>query len=136
MLFCVDAQSIEKMMQAPIVENTIPFSHEALRELYKKLDFTIRAKTLEFFMATNALIPTKNPPYPSSIFRDRTQHIIIVLSYLLGYNTDQWVDEAIIGFLYILSLDVKPTVMFNYAQFLADVIHEQFLKFQIEEFFK
>ena len=41
-----------------------------------------------------------------------------------------------IGFLSILSSDSKPTVMFNYAQFLADTIHSQFLMFQIEEVFK
>lgn len=114
-LFSINAQSIQYMMQAPIVENTIPFSYEALRELYQNLDFASRAKTLELFLATNAPMPAKNPPYPSSIFPNRTKHIIIVLSYLLGYHNDQWVDESMIGFLSILSSDVQPKIMFNSA---------------------
>lgn len=124
------------MLQAPIVENTIPFSYEALIGLYQGLDFASRAKTLKLFMTPNAPIPTTNPPYPSSTFLERTKHIVTTLSYLLGYHNDQWIDEAIIGFLSILSVDAKPTVMFNYAQFLADAIDDQFLKFQTEGVFK
>ena len=59
------------MLQAPIFEDAIPFSYEALEELYQKLDSPSRAKNLESFMATNAPKPTKNPLYPSSIFPDR-----------------------------------------------------------------
>ena len=84
-------------------------------------------------MATNAPMPTKDPPYPSSIFPDSTQHIFTILSYLLGCHTDQWVDEAMIGFLSILSSDSKPSVIFNYAQFLADTIHDQFLNLDTKE---
>ena len=91
------------MMQAPTLEETIHFSYEALRELYQKLDFASKAKSLELFMDTDAPMPQKNPSYPSSNFPDRTQHIVTVFSYLLGYRTDQRVDEAIIGFLSILS---------------------------------
>jgi len=38
------------MMQAPIIEGTAPFSHEILSEIYQRLEFTKRAKTLEIFM--------------------------------------------------------------------------------------
>ena len=87
-------------------------------------------------MAPNAPLPTTNHPYTSSTFPERNQHIVTTLSYLLGYHNDQWIDEAIISFLSMLSIDSKPIVMFNYAHCLVDAIHDQFLKFQIEGVFK
>lgn len=135
-LFTIIAQSIDQMMQAPIKENATPFSHEVLTELYQKLDFEKRAKTLELFLTEDAPLPKKNPPYPSSIFLERAKKILTFISYLLGYYLDQWVDEAIIGFLSIFSIDSKPSILFNFSQFLADSIHEQFAKFQIKEVFK
>lgn len=124
------------MMQVPITENFTPFSHEAITKLYQKLDFAKRAKTIELFLNIDAPLPKKNPPYPSSIFPERGKKIITVISYLLGYYSDQWVDEDIIGFLSIFSIDYKPSILFNFSEFLADSIHEQFVKFQIEEVFK
>jgi len=49
-LFTIDAKSIMQMMQAPIIEGTTPFSHEILSEMYQRLDFAKRAKSLELFM--------------------------------------------------------------------------------------
>jgi len=123
------------MTEAPTTENATPFSHEAHIDLYQKLDFAKRSKTLELFLTEDAPLPKKNPPYPSSIFLERAKKIITVIS-LLGYYSDQWVDEAIIGFLSIFSTDSKPSVLFNFSQFLTDSIHEQFVKFQTEEVFK
>lgn len=55
------------MMLAPCVENVVPFSLEALTQLYQKLDFATRARIFEIFLPKNAQFPMKNPPYPSSI---------------------------------------------------------------------
>ena len=124
------------MMQAPVVEENILFSYETLTALYQKLDFSSRSKTLELFMATDTPFPKNNPPFPPSTFLDRTQHIVTVLSYLLGYHSNQWIDESMIGFLSILSSDSKPSIMFDFSQFLEDSIHDQFFKFHTEEVFK
>ena len=56
-------------------------------------------------------------------------------SYILGYHSNQWVDEPILGFLSIFSTDNKPSLMFNFSQFLADNIHEKFIKFPTEHVF-
>lgn len=52
-----------------------------------------------------------------------------MVASLLGYPTDQWADEVILGFLSVFSEGNKPSLIFNYIQFLADCIHDQFLKF-------
>ena len=89
------------MLQAPTIGPIHPFSHESLIETYQKLDFTKRAQTIELFLAVDSPISKRNPPYDSYIFLDRTKQITTILSYLLGYYYDQYVDEAIIGFLSI-----------------------------------
>ena len=49
-LFTITPQDIDQIMQALTIENATPFSHEALIELYQKLDFEKRAKNLELFL--------------------------------------------------------------------------------------
>ena len=70
------------------------------------------------------------------MFPDRTRHITNILSYLLGYHSDQSINEAILGFLSMFSSDSKPTVIYDFVHFIAETIHEQFVKFNIEEVFK
>lgn len=65
-----------------------------------------------------------------------TKQIISIISCLLGYQSNQWVDEAFIGFFSIFSIGEKTSIIFNYSEFLADAIHEEFLKFSIEGNFK
>lgn len=124
------------MLQAPTIAPIHPFSHESLIEAYQKLDFTKRAQTLELFLVVDSAPPKRNPPYDSSIFPDRTKQITTILSYLPGYNYDQYVNEAIIGFLSIFFVGSKPTVHYNFSQFLAEAIHEQFVQFNTKEVFK
>ena len=59
----------------------------------------------------------------------------LFLSFL-GYHSNHWVDEPILGFLSIFSTEEKPSMIFNFSQFLVDNIHEQFLKLQTEGMFK
>jgi hypothetical protein len=55
---------------------------------------------------------------------------------MLRYYSDEWADEPILGFLSIFSTEEKVSVKFNLSQFLAESIHEQFLKFPNEGMFK
>lgn len=70
------------------------------------------------------------------MFPDITKKITTILSYLLGYNSNQYVNEVIIGFLSIFSIDSKPIVLYNFSQFLAKAIHEQFVQFDAKDIFK
>ena len=68
-------------------------------------------------------------PHASSIFPIASKHYISLLSYLLGYPNDETIDEPILGFLSIFSLEKSPFFMYNYIHFLVDIIHEQFMNF-------
>lgn len=100
-------------------------------DIYKKLDFPQRAEIFETFLPENTQFPKTNTPYEASIVPKMTQQIISVVSCLLGYYYDQWVDEVLIGFLSIFLVDEKPSLIFN--EFLVELIHEALYrrKFQI-----
>jgi hypothetical protein len=46
------------------------------------------------------------------------------------------VDEPILGFLSIFSTDERPTTQFDYSNFLANNIHEQFSNFATKGMFR
>jgi hypothetical protein len=91
---------------------------------------------MELFLPTSAPLPTTNPPYPSSLFSIKGNQIISSLCALLGYYSDQWVDEPILGFLSIISNDEQSTTQFDYSAFLAHNIHEQLVNFATEGMFR
>lgn len=121
-----------------ILENDslIFFSTATLIDLYHKLTFPQRAQFFETFLPQDVELPKKNPPYPRFMFPKRAKHIISLISCLLGYQSNQCVDEAILGYLSIFSKQNKPAFMYNYSQFLAKAIHEQLMNITTEGMFK
>jgi hypothetical protein len=134
-LFFITPEAIDQMMQIPRTESASPFNLEIITELYQKLSFPQRAQIFEFFLPQDAQFPKSNPPYPSSLFSEKGNQVISSLCCLLGYFSDEWVDEPILGFLSIFSTEENPTTQFDYNTFLAENIHEQFSKFTTEGMF-
>jgi hypothetical protein len=135
-LFFITPEDIDQMMQITRPESASPFNLEILTELYQKMTFPQRAQIVELFLPTSAPLPSTNPPYPSSLFSTKGNQIISSLCALLGYYSDKWVDEPILGFLSIFSNDEQPTTQFDYNTFLANNIHEQFVNFATEGMFR
>jgi hypothetical protein len=88
------------------------------------------------FSPEDAQLPKKNPPYSSSIFTVKANQIISILCYLLGYFLDEWVDEPILGFLSNFSTKERAAIKFNFSQFPADNIHDQFFRFPTKGMFR
>jgi len=59
-----------------------------------------------------------------------------MLSCILGYTSDEHVDKVVIAFLSIFFLGKPPTTMYNYAQFIANRIHEKFIRLPTKRVFK
>lgn len=83
--------------------NETPFSMEDLIDLYLKLDLPKRSQIFQNFILEEAHIPTDSPPYSATIFSERARQIVTMLSCILGYNTNEHVEEPILGFPYIFS---------------------------------
>jgi hypothetical protein len=135
-LFLITPETIDQMMQISRADSASPFNLEILTELYQKMTFPQRAQIFELFLPQSAQLPATNPPYPSSMFSTKGNQVITSLCALLGYYSDQWVDEPILGFLSIFSTDEKPTTQFDFSTFLANNIHEQFVNFTTEGMFR
>ena len=135
-LFFITPEDIDQMMQVSRPDSVTPFNLEVLIELYQKMTFPQRAQIFELFTPPSSPIPTTSPLYPSSIFSIKGNQIVSAVCALLGYFSDQWVDEPILGFLSIFSNDEQPTTQFDYSTFLANNIHDQFMSFPTEGVFR
>jgi hypothetical protein len=134
-LFLISPDAIDQMMQVPRAEPRSPLTIEILTELYQNLTFPQRAQIFELFLPQDAQFPKKNPPYHSSIFSEKGNQIISTLCCLLGYFSDEWVDEPILGFLSIFSAEEKVATHFDYSGFLAENLHDQLENFPTEGMF-
>jgi hypothetical protein len=135
-LFTITPEAIDQMLQITRAESFSPFTIEILTEMYQKLSFPQRAQIFELFLPESAPLPKANPPYQSSIFSVKGNQIISSLCSLLGYYSDEWVDEPILGYLSIFSTEESTTMQFDYNSFLAENIHEQLFKFPTEGMFR
>jgi hypothetical protein len=88
------------------------------------------------FLPQDAQFPKKNHPYHSSIFSEKGNQIISTLCCLLGYFSDEWVDEPILGFLSIFSAEEKVTTQFDFNSFLAENLHGKLANFPTEGMFR
>ena len=67
-------------------------SIESLLELYIKLELPKKAQIFQTFIIEESHTPTDTPPYATTIFSERGKQIIIMLSCILEYTTDEHVD--------------------------------------------
>lgn len=135
-LFTVTTESINQMLHIQPKPNEIPFSIENLLELYLKLDLPKRSHIFQTFILEEAHIPTDSPPYSATIFSERARQIVTMLSCILGYTTDQHVDEHILAFLSIFFPGKPRAIVFTFAQFLVDRMHDQLIRLPNERVFK
>jgi hypothetical protein len=133
--FLITPEAINQMMQVPRVEPRSPLIIEILTEMYQNLSFPQREKIVELFLPQDAQFPKKNPPCHSSKFSEKGNQIISTLCCFLGYFSDEWVDEPILGFLSIFSTEEKVATQFDYNDFLAENLHKQLENFPTEGMF-
>ena len=81
-------------------------------------------------------IPKINPAYSSSKFPEGSRHVISMLSFILGYFTDEHTDESILHFLSTFVPGQPPSVIYNYVEYITDSIHDQLVKLPTEGVFR
>ena len=59
-----------------------------------------------------------------------------MLSFILGYTSDEFTDVAILGFLSTLNLGQSPSILFNFARFIAESMHYQLSRLSEEGVFR
>ena len=124
------------MLQLQNDPQSAPLSIEALTQLYLGLDFPKKFMIFQNFLPSHVDMPKLNPPYYTAKFPEGSRHIISMLYFILGYFTDGFTDESILGFLSTLSPGQPPTIIFYYARFIGDSIHHQLTKLPTEGVFR
>ena len=135
-LLTITAESINQMLQLQSDPQSVPLSIEALTQLYLGLDFPKKFMIFQNFFPSHVDIPKLNPPYSTAKFPEGSKHIISMISFILGYFTDGFTDESILGFLSTLSLGKPPEIIFYFSRFIADSIHHQLTKIPTEGVFR
>jgi len=59
-----------------------------------------------------------------------------MISYILGFKTSEIVDETVFVLLSMFTPRQPPAAKYDYATFIADKIHEQFMSMDRERVFK
>jgi len=124
------------MPQIQSSQNETPLSIEGFLDLYTKLDIPKKAQILQTFIIKESHTTKYSPPYATTIFSETGRQIITMLSCILGYTIDEHVDEVVLDFISIFCPGKPPAIMYNYAQFIADRMHEQFIRLPNERVFK
>ena len=72
------------------------------------------------------------PPYVHVWFNEAGRFIIDMISYVLGFETSEYVDETNFVLLSIFTPGQPPIVKYDYATFIANTIHDQFMSLDRE----
>lgn len=59
-----------------------------------------------------------------------------MISYVLGFKTNEHVDETVLALMSIFTLGQPLFVKYDYATFIANKIHEKFMSLDRERVFK
>jgi len=64
------------------------------------------------------------------------QLIIDMISSIMGFNTSEFVDELTLVLLSIFTPGQPPTIKYDFASYIVDKIHDQFMRLENERVFK
>jgi len=81
-------------------------------------------------------MPKDPPPCASLIFNDLGKDIITMIACILGFSTNEYVDEMSFAYMSIFTPVQPPAVKFGYAKFIANKIHDQFMRLENKRVFK
>lgn len=134
-LFTIIAKSINEMLQLQLGQNLTPLSIAELLEKSTKLSNSEINRVCQTYMEEKYR-PKEPPPYMSSFFTNMGQDIITMISCILGFTTNQYVDELTLAFMTIFTPGQPPTAKFDYATLIANKVHDQLMRLENERVFK
>jgi len=75
-------------------------------------------------------------PYQHAWFDELGRLVIDMISYILGFKTSEIVDETVVALMSMFAPGQPPAVKYDYATYIANKIHEQFMNLDRERVFK
>ena len=80
--------------------------------------------------------PKGPPPYGYVFFTEEGKLILEMISFIMGFNTSEYVDRLTLVLLSIFTPGQPPAVRYDFASYIADKIHDQFMRLENEKVFK
>jgi len=135
-LFTITTESINEMLQLQPGQNLTPLSIGSLLDQFPKITTAKLVEMFQTFIREERHIPKDPPPYVTAIFSPLGQDIVAMISSVLGYTTSEYIDEIILAFMSIYTPGQPLVVIYDYAKFIADRMHDQFLRMRNERVLK
>jgi len=134
-LFSITAESINEMIHFHSIEPLAPLSMGFLLEKASQLPNSEITRIAQMFMSPKHQ-PKGPPPYLQTFFTEIGRLIVDMISSVLGFRTSEYVDDITLVLLSIFTPGQPPAVKYDYATFIANKIHAQFMNFKREGVFK
>jgi len=124
------------MLQLQHGQNFTPLSIGDQLDLFPKLSPARLDQIIQTYIVEEKYTPKDPPPYVYTIFSPFGKDILAMISSVLGYTTSEYIDEIILAFIPIYTPRQPPIVIYDYAKFIADRMHDHFLRMSNERVFK
>ena len=131
-LFTITTESTNEMLQLHLGQNLTPISIGDLLDRFPKLTTAKLAEMFQTFIREEKHIPRYPPPYVATIFSPFGQDIVAMISSVLVYTTNEYIDEIVLAFMSIYTPRQAPVVIYDDAKFIAHRMHDQFLRMSNE----
>jgi len=122
-LFHITPESINEMLHFRPTQPLAPLSMGLLLDQGTKLTSAELTRIAQLFIKPNCQ-PQHPPPYHHAWFTEVGKFVVDMISYILGFKTNEYVDETILVFLSMFTPGQPPAVKYDYATFIDDKIHE------------
>ena len=134
-LFYITPQSINEMLQFKPTQPLVPLSMKQLLDQASKLCSTKVDRIAKMFMPPECY-SRYTLPYLHSWFDETGRLVIDMISYILGFKTSEIVDETVLALMSMFTSGQPPAIKYDYASYIANKIHEQFMNLERERVFK
>jgi len=134
-LFYITVESINEMLQFHPVKPLAPLSMGFLLEQGSQLSNAKIARIAKLFMKPECP-PQGPPPYLYVSFNETGRILLDMISMILGFRSNEFVDEMVLVLLSAFTPGQPPAIKYDYASFIANKIHGQFMNLEREGVFK
>ena len=134
-LFSITPQSVNEMLHFKPTQLLAPLTMEFLLDQGAKLPSLEITRIAQLFMKLDRQ-PTQLPPFNQVWFNEAGTFIIDMISYILAFKTNEHIDEIVLVLMSIFTPGQPPAVKYDYATFIANKIHDQFMSLDRERVFK
>ena len=133
-LFYITPDSINEMLHFKPSQPLTPLSMKYLLDQGSKLSTGEIGRIAKLFMEPDCQ-PRDSPPFHHVLFNEPGRLVIDMISYVLGFKTSEYVDETILTLMSMFIPRHSPTIKFDFATFISNKIHEQFMSLDREGVF-